>query len=124
MGTRCGDSTSMSISYIYYINDFLCRLFLCIEFLNFVYILLSIVDPALHQFLATNTGMSLSQIDNLLNKESGMKGMCGDSDMRIVEEKMMAGDKKCSQAIDVMVHRIKKYIGGFYAELGGTGNNL
>lgn len=76
------------------------------------------VDPALPFFLADNLNMSLKEIDKLLNKESGLKGLCGTNDMREVEEKASAGDQKAQLALDVYCHRIKKYIGAYFAELG------
>jgi acetate kinase len=62
--------------------------------------------------------MSLKEIDNLLNKESGLKGLCGTNDMREVIEKKNNGDKRAELALDVYNYRIKKYIGSYYAALG------
>jgi acetate kinase len=76
------------------------------------------IDPALPFFLADNLNMSLKDIDRLLNKESGMKGLCGINDMREVEERAEAGDKRCITALEVYAYRIKKYIGAYYAALG------
>jgi len=76
------------------------------------------IDPALPFFLAANLNMSLKDIDRLLNKESGMKGLCGINDMREVEERAEAGDKRCKTALEVYAYRIKKYIGAYYAALG------
>jgi acetate kinase len=76
------------------------------------------VDPALPFFLADYLEMSLKEIDTLLNKESGLKGMCGDNDMREVIEKKNRGDKRAKVALEVYTYRIKKYIGAYYAALG------
>jgi len=76
------------------------------------------VDPALPFFLADHLGMSLKEIDTLLNKESGLKGMCGTNDMREVLEKKNAGDEQATIALEVYTYRIKKYIGAYYAALG------
>lgn len=76
------------------------------------------VDPALPFFLADHLGMSLREIDTLLNKESGLKGLCGANDMREVLEKEIAGDEQAHIALDVYTYRIKKYIGAYYAALG------
>ena len=76
------------------------------------------VDPALPFFLARNLDMDLDEIDRLLNKESGIKGLCGIVDMREVEERADAGDKKAKTALDIYTYRIKKYIGAYYAALG------
>ena len=76
------------------------------------------VDPALPFFLADHLGMSLKEIDTLLNKESGLKGLCGANDMREVIEKNNAGDERAHSALEVYTYRIKKYIGAYYAALG------
>ena len=76
------------------------------------------VDPALPFFLADHLGMSLKDIDTLLNKESGLKGMCGANDMREVIEKKNEGDERAKVALEVYTYRIKKYIGAYFATLG------
>ena len=76
------------------------------------------VDPALPFYLADYLHMSLKQIDTLLNKESGLKGICGKNDMREVIAKKDDGDKRARLALDVYTYRIKKYIGAYYAVLG------
>jgi len=90
------------------------------------------VDPALHFFLADSQGMSLDEIKVLLNKESGLKGLCGSNDMREVIEKRNAGDASAEIALEIYIYRIKKYIGAYFAALrsldclvftGGIGEN-
>lgn len=76
------------------------------------------VDPALPFYLANYLHMSLKEIDNLLNKESGLKGLCGTNDMREVFTKRDNGDKRARLALDIYTYRIKKYIGSYYAALG------
>ncbi len=76
------------------------------------------VDPALPFYLADHLHMSLKEIDTLLNKESGLKGICGTNDMREVFEKRDKGDKRAELALDIYTYRIKKYIGSYYAALG------
>ena len=76
------------------------------------------VDPAIPFFLAKNLNKSLEEIDRLLNKESGLKGLCGTNDMREVEKRAASGDKKAQAAVDVYTVRIKKYIGAYFAVLG------
>ncbi|MCP4578311.1 MAG: acetate kinase, partial [Deltaproteobacteria bacterium] len=77
------------------------------------------VDPALPFFLADHLKMSLHEIDDLLNKESGLKGLCGTNDMREVLEKRKDNDERAKIALDVYTYRIKKYIGAYFAVLGG-----
>ena len=76
------------------------------------------VDPALPFYLADYLHMSLKEIDTLLNKESGLKGICGTNDMREVFKKRDKGDKRAKLAVDIYTYRIKKYIGSYYAALG------
>ena len=76
------------------------------------------VDPALPFFMANHLGMSLRDIDEVLNKDSGLKGLCGTNDMRDVIEKKDAGDDRARIALDVYAYRIKKYIGAYFAALG------
>ncbi len=77
------------------------------------------VDPALPFFLAANLGMDLAGIDRLLNKESGLKGLCGFNDMRQVIEAAEGGQETARLALNIYALRIKKYIGAYLAELGG-----
>jgi acetate kinase len=76
------------------------------------------VDPALPFYLADHLHMTLKEIDNLLNKESGLKGICGTNDMREVFDKRDKGDKQARLALEIYTYRIKKYIGAYYAILG------
>ncbi|GAA2399817.1 acetate kinase [Streptomyces glaucosporus] len=78
------------------------------------------VDPAVVFHLARVAGMSVGEIDVLLNKRSGLLGLCGDNDMREVLRRMESGpDAGAARlAFDVYVHRLRKYIGAYYAVLG------
>jgi len=75
------------------------------------------VDPALPFFLAEHLGMSIEEIDDLLNKDSGLKGICGSNDMREVIAKKDSGDKRAKIALELYCQRIKKYIGAYFAVL-------
>lgn len=75
------------------------------------------LDPAIPIFLADQLGMSLNEIDDLLNKGSGLKGICETNDMRSVIENRDAGDVKAKIAFEIYVYRIRKYIGAYYAAL-------
>jgi acetate kinase len=77
------------------------------------------VDPGLHAYLAREAGLSLDEIDTLLNKRSGLVGLAGVNDFRELVERMDAGDDDASLAFDVVVHRLKRYVGGYVAVLGG-----
>ncbi len=76
------------------------------------------VDPAIHAFLARNCNMDIEAIDRLLNKESGLKGLCGLNDMRDIHEAIAAGNERAKLALAVQTYRNKKYIGAFMAILG------
>lgn len=78
------------------------------------------IDPALPLLLARD-GMSFEQLDELLNRKSGLLGLSGVSaDFRDIERAADGGDPRARLAIDVFVHRIRKYIGAYTAVLGGA----
>jgi acetate kinase len=76
------------------------------------------LDPAVVFHLARVGGMSVDDIDTLLNKKSGLLGLCGDNDMRNIGHRMAEGDEAARLAFDVYVHRVRKYIGAYTAVLG------
>ncbi|MEF2230295.1 MAG: acetate kinase [Pseudodesulfovibrio sp.] len=76
------------------------------------------VDPAVHAFLGRNLSMSIEAIDTMLNKESGLKGLCGMNDMRDIHAAIGRGDERARIALDVQTYRIRKYIGAYTAALG------
>ena len=78
------------------------------------------VDPAIHTFLARNKGMDIEEIDAMLNKQSGLIGLCGMSDMRDIHDAIAKGDEKAKIALGVQTYRNRKYIGGFMTVLGGV----
>jgi acetate kinase len=75
------------------------------------------VDPALPFFLSDNLGMTSQEIDQLLNHESGLKGLCGTNDMREVIAQSESGNERAQLALDIYTYRIKKYIGAYFAVL-------
>jgi acetate kinase len=80
------------------------------------------IDPCILEFLSHKEGMGLPDIDNLLNKQSGLLGLSGlTGDMReLLEEEAENGDRRARLAIDVFCRRIKHYIGGYLADMGGA----
>jgi len=76
------------------------------------------IDPAVLFHLQRVAGMSTDDLDDLLNRRSGMLGMCGMSDMRDVHDAVAAGDEATRTALEVYYHRIKGYVGNYYAQLG------
>ncbi|HEX8132580.1 MAG TPA: acetate kinase [Actinomycetes bacterium] len=76
------------------------------------------LDPAIVLFLDREARLSLDEIDTLLNRESGMKGLAGDNDLRQIERRAAAGDRQAQEALDVYCYRIRKYVGAYAAALG------
>jgi acetate kinase len=63
--------------------------------------------------------LSIEKTKEILNKESGLKGICGESDMLEVLKKVKTGDRKAKLALEIFVYSIKKYIGSYFAALNG-----
>lgn len=76
------------------------------------------IDPAVVVHLYRNAGLSIDEIDDVLNRQSGVKGLAGVTDMRELDELVRAGDPDAILALDVYALRIKKYVGAYHAELG------
>lgn len=76
------------------------------------------IDPAIPFYLNQNSNMSSEEINTMLNKESGLKGICGENDMRAIHKMADAGDENAQLALDMYCYRIKKYIGAYCAVLG------
>jgi acetate kinase len=77
------------------------------------------IDPAVVFHLIREAGMSPDEVETLLNRNSGMKGLCGDNDLRTVADRAAAGDPDAQLALDVYCHRVRKYVGAYTAVLGG-----
>jgi acetate kinase len=78
------------------------------------------VDPGVLLQLRREGHLDADELDDLLNKRSGLKGLAGTNDMREIERRAGEGDQDCVLAIAMYVHRIRKYIGGYAAEMGGV----
>lgn len=79
------------------------------------------IDPGLLLHLITSTGMSAPDVDDLLNRRSGLLGVSGTSgDLRDVEKSAAAGDPRAALAIAIFAYRIRKYLGAYTAALGGV----
>jgi acetate kinase len=76
------------------------------------------IDPAVIYFLGTRLHMSFEEIDHLLNKESGLLGVTGNSDLRDIQARQTQGDPTAQLALNMYTYRIKKYIGAYSAVLG------
>jgi acetate kinase len=77
------------------------------------------IDASIVEFLEDKENMAVSEIIKMLNKESGLKGICGDSDMRTIHEEREKGSEKHELAFQMLVHRLKLFVGSYFAELNG-----
>lgn len=77
------------------------------------------IDPTVIFYLVEHLGYTMGQVSNLLNKESGMLGLTGFSDMRDIRKLISEGDSNADLAYDMYAYRIKKYIGAYAAILNG-----
>jgi acetate kinase len=77
------------------------------------------LDPAVIFHLIREAGMSPDEVETLLNRKSGLLGLCGDNDLRTIEGRAADGDEDAQLALDVYVHRIRKYLGAYAVVLGG-----
>ena len=79
------------------------------------------IDASLIPFVMKKTGMNISEIDNALNKKSGLLGISGvSSDSRDIEDGIKSGNDRCKLAQEMYVNKTVKYIAEYYVELGGA----
>ena len=76
------------------------------------------IDPAIHFYLDSVAALDSARLERLLNKDSGMRGVCGENDMRAVHHLADNGDPRAQLALEMYCYRIKKYIGAYSAVLG------
>lgn len=76
------------------------------------------IDPAIPFYLSEYFNLSLKDIDHLLNKESGLKGLCGENDFREIIKKYESNDEQARIALEVYTYRVKKQLGAYLAVLG------
>ncbi len=78
-------------------------------------------DPAIIKFLMDKEGMSIVDVDNMANKKSGVLGLSGvSSDFRDIEDAAEKGNERAQLALNVFVHKVKKYIGAYAAVMNGV----
>ena len=79
------------------------------------------IDPGLFLHLHKTLGLDVQQLDDLLNKRSGLLGLSNISnDLRPIEQAALAGDEQAEICLEVFAYRVKKYIGAYLAALGGA----
>ena len=77
------------------------------------------LDPAVITYIQEKDGVSAAEMDNILNKQSGVLGVSGvSSDFRDLEDAAKEGNERAQYALDMFTTRVKRYIGGYMAELG------
>jgi acetate kinase len=76
------------------------------------------IDPGLPLFLLEHCGLSRPQVHELLNRRSGLRGLCGTNDMREIVEREQAGEEQAILALEVYSYRFRKYLGALFAVLG------
>lgn len=79
------------------------------------------IDPAIIPFLMKKEGMTPDQMDEYLNKKSGVLGISGvSSDFRDIEDAAGEGNERAQLALDVFAYKVRKYVGGYVASMGGV----
>lgn len=76
------------------------------------------IDPSVIFHLVREAKMSIDEIDTLFNRRSGLKGLCGVNDFRLLQELMNEGEADAQEAYDIYVHRVRQYVGSYMLELG------
>ncbi|WPP51694.1 acetate kinase [Catalinimonas niigatensis] len=76
------------------------------------------IDPAIIFYMGTKLNMSIEEIDQELNKQSGLKGIAGENDMRAIIARVEQGDQAATLALEMYTYRIKKYLGAYLAVIG------
>ena len=79
------------------------------------------VDPGVITYLSRTAGMSVEDIETMLNRRSGVRGLGGEVDFRGLRRQIETGDPAAQLAYDVYIHRLRKYIGAYLAVLGTAG---
>ena len=73
------------------------------------------IDPAAIEYIMGQTGMDIHQVTQALNKQSGLKGICGRNDMREIVEAAAGGNAEAETALQMYAYRVQKYIGAYLA---------
>ena len=78
------------------------------------------IDAGVVSYLNREAGMSVEDIESMLNQHSGLLGLAGERDFRRLRERIEKGDSSAQLAYDVFIHRLRKYVGAYLAILGRT----
>lgn len=78
------------------------------------------IDPGIVAYLNRAADMPVDDIEAMLNRESGLYGLAGANDLRVIHQRIESGSSEAQLAYDVYIHRLRKYIGAYLAVLGHT----
>jgi acetate kinase len=78
------------------------------------------LDPYIPLYIMQSQDMTAEQVSGMMNKQGGLLGLSGRSDMRDLTEGVKAGNEGCIEALDIFIYRIQKYIGAYIAALNGV----
>jgi acetate kinase len=78
------------------------------------------IDPGVITYLSRTAEMSVEGIESMLNRRSGVLGLGGEIDFRVLHKNIESGDAAAQLAYDVYIHRLRKYVGAYIAVLGTT----
>jgi acetate kinase len=78
------------------------------------------IDPGVITYLWRAAKMSVEDIESMLNRRSGVRGLGGEIDFRVLHQRIESGDQTAQLAYDVYIHRLRKYIGAYLALLGAA----
>jgi len=78
------------------------------------------IDPGVLIYMGESLGIDIQEIKRIINKESGLKGLAGNNDLRTIQEQYLEGDPKAELALKIYAYRIKKFIGSYIAVLGNV----
>lgn len=78
------------------------------------------IDPGIIGYLCRAADMTVDEVESMLNRRSGMLGLTGEIDFRVVHERIAAGDSDAELGYQIYIHRLRKYIGAYLALLGRT----
>lgn len=76
------------------------------------------IDPGVLTYIAARKEISFPELDRILQRQSGLKGICGSNDMRDIHRRSADGDDQAKLAVSMFVHRSKQVIGAYFFELG------
>ena len=78
------------------------------------------IDAGVISYLWRTADMGVDEIETMLNRRSGLLGLSGDVDMRVIDQRIKSGDETARIAYEVYIHRLRKYIGAYLALLGNV----